>query len=124
MLSLLFIHLYSISGNRRLGVVTPLHNRFAEKFRKTIGLVMELCPLQVDIGPEDTLLTVLKKIRRESRETLSYYQFGSDSAMQSGNFDVMFNFHPIPELSISELAVTAERIHSGHGAGKPCGESY
>ena len=115
-LGMLFVLLKEMSGKRRLGVVTPVHNRFAEKFRKTVGLVMEICPLQVEVESEDTLAGVVKKVKQETREVLGYYQYGSGLGLQRQAFEVMFNLHDMPALELAGYFVRVERVHPGHGS--------
>jgi hypothetical protein len=114
--SLFTLLLRRVSGNRRIGFITPVHNRFNERARNTVGLVMELCPLQVEFQEEDTFLSLLQKVRRETRETLSYYQAGSSLSLKNQAFEVMFNMHHLPDLRINGSEVTIERIHPGHGS--------
>lgn len=114
--ALFFAQLHYMSNNRRLGFITPVHNRFAEKFKQIIGLIMELCPLQVEIEANDTFLSLINKVKRETRETLSYYQYGSAISLQNEAFDVMFNTHHMPNLNLNGIPVRVERIHPGHGS--------
>jgi thioesterase domain-containing protein/acyl carrier protein len=113
--ALFFVQLYLLSGNRRLGVVTPVHNRFTEKFRQTIGLLIELCPLQMSFSPADTFLACVQKVKQETRETMTYYQYGSGISLQNQAFDVMFNLYSLPTLELNGIEVIAERIHPGYG---------
>lgn len=113
--TLFFIQLHQLSGNRRLGLVTPVHNRFSVDSRNTVGLVMELCPYQIEVSEHDTFISMLNKVKRETRETMTYYQYGSGLTFQSETFDVMFNTHPMPVLSLDGSQVLVERIHPGHG---------
>lgn len=114
--ALFFAQLHYMSNNRRLGFITPVHNRFAEKFKQIIGLIMELCPLQVEIEANDTFLSLINKVKRETRETLSYYQYGSAISLQNEAFDVMFNTHHMPNLNLNGIPVRVERIHPDHGS--------
>jgi thioesterase domain-containing protein/acyl carrier protein len=113
---MLYVELAGISGNRRLGVVTPVHNRFTEGFRNMVGLLLEFCPLQVEVGEGDTLEGVVRKVRKETRETMGYYQYGSGMALQSQAYDVMFNTYSVPKLELGGAEVEAERVHPGHGS--------
>jgi thioesterase domain-containing protein/acyl carrier protein len=114
--SLFFIQLHQLSGNRRLGLVTPVHNRFSVDSRNTVGLLMELCPYQIKISEEDTFMSVLSKVKRETRETMTYYQYGSGLTFRNDTFDVMFNTHPMPVFSLNGAQVLVERVHPGHGS--------
>jgi thioesterase domain-containing protein len=114
--TLFFVQLYQLSGHRHLGFVTPVHNRFTEGFRNTIGLLMELCPLQVELSEDDTFMSLLKKVKRETRETMAHYQYATSLNLDSKTFDVMFNVYPTPVLTLNGAMVQAERIHPGHGS--------
>jgi thioesterase domain-containing protein len=114
--ALFSICLHNLSGNQRLGFVTPIHNRFTHSFRNTVGLLMELCPLQIKIGMGDNFLSVIEKVKRETRETMRFYQVGSSLSLENNGFDVMFNLHPVPVLSFNGCRVEAKRIHPGHGS--------
>ncbi len=113
---MLYVELAGISGNGRLGVVTPVHNRFTEGFRKMVGLLLEFCPLQVEVERGDTLDGVVRKVRKETRETMGYYQYGSGIALQSQAYDVMFNTYSEPRMELGGAEVEAERVHPGHGS--------
>jgi thioesterase domain-containing protein/acyl carrier protein len=113
---MLYVELAGISGNGRLGVVTPVHNRFTEGFRNMVGLLLEFCPLQVEVERGDTLEGVVRKVRKETRETMGYYQYGSGIALQSQAYDVMFNTYSVPRLELGGAEVEAERVHPGHGS--------
>jgi thioesterase domain-containing protein len=110
-----FTLLHQLSGNHRLGVVTPVHNRFTAGFRNTIGLLIEFSPLQVEISEEDSLISVIDKMKHETRETMGYYQYGSGIALQNNGFDAMFNTYQVPVMKLNGSSVHAKRIHPGHG---------
>lgn len=114
--SIFFIQLHQLSGNHRLGLVTPVHNRFSVNSKNTVGLVMELCPYQIEISDDDTFISIFNKVKRESRETLTYYQYGSGLTFKNNTFDVMFNAHPMPVFYLNGSRVLVERIHPGHGS--------
>ncbi|MCP5100396.1 MAG: hypothetical protein GY943_33010, partial [Chloroflexi bacterium] len=114
--ALFFIHLQQLSQNRRLGVVTPVHNRLTNAHRETIGLFLELCPLQVEISEEDTFESVIKKMRRETRSTMPHYQVGSSLSLPSESFDTMFNMHEVPRLEIGGMRAEFTKVQPGHGS--------
>jgi thioesterase domain-containing protein/acyl carrier protein len=115
-ITMFFVQLHGLSGNHRLGLVTPVHNRFSVDSRKTVGLVMELCPYQIEVSENDTFMSIFNKVKRESRETMTYYQYGSGLTFRNETFDVMFNTHPMPEFYLNGSQVIVERIHPGHGS--------
>lgn len=110
-----FILLSQLSGMLRLGLVTPVHNRFTERLRNTIGLLIEFSPILVELFSSDTLESVINKVKRETREIMGYYQYGSGIVVDNNGLDVMFNTYTVPEMTLIGSSVHAERIHPGHG---------
>lgn len=107
--------LHQITGDASPGFVSPVHNRSNEKYRRTVGLLMTLCPLQIQVSEGDTYLDVIGKMRRESRENLGYYQAGLDAPVTRELSTVMFNMHPFPALTFASQPVEVGRLHPGHG---------
>lgn len=108
--------LHAMSGSRRLGLLVPVHNRFSPAFKNTLGLLMEYCPLQIDIAEGDTFTSLIKKVKRETRETFSYYQYGSGLPLQDQAFDVIFNMYQVPALQLCGTPVQVERVYPGYGS--------
>ncbi|MEM7330651.1 MAG: alpha/beta fold hydrolase [Chloroflexota bacterium] len=114
--ALFFIQLQTMTQNDRLGVVTPVHNRTTDEFRGTVGLFMEMCPLQLTLGEEETFDSVIKKMRKETRSTMPQAQYGSALSLPGETFDVMFNMHQVPEMSINDVPVGFRKYHPGFGS--------
>ena len=114
--ALFFIQLQKMNQNERLGVVTPVHNRTTDAFRETIGLFMEMCPLQVTLNEEDSFDSVIKKVRKETRSTMPQAQYGSALSLPSETFDVMFNMHQVPVMRLGEIPVGFRKYHPGYGS--------
>lgn len=114
--ALFFIQLQRMSQNKRLGVITPVHNRTTDHFRQTIGLLMEICPLQVTFTKDDTFQSVIKNVRKETRSTIPQAQYGSALTLPSETFDVMFNMHQIPIMQLGEIPVKLRKYHPGVGS--------
>ncbi|MEW6406571.1 MAG: alpha/beta fold hydrolase, partial [Chloroflexota bacterium] len=108
--------LHLMSGSRRLGLLVPVHNRFSPAFKNTLGLVMEYCPLQVDVTTEDSFTSLITKVKRETRETFTHYQYGSGLSLQDQAFDVIFNMYQVPAFQMCGAPVQVERIHPGYGS--------
>ncbi len=114
--ALFFIQLQRLTKNQRLGVVTPVHNRSTEAFRETIGLFMELCPLQIEMDSADTFASVVKKVRKETRSTMPHYQYGSSISLPNDTFDAMFNMHNVPTLKLDGMRTDFVKLQPGHGS--------
>ena len=116
LLTLYFAQLNYMTGNHRLTTMLPFHNRPTEKMRQTIGLLMEICPVVVDLEPGETFATLTKKVSKSLQRTLVHYQYGSAVAMENSVLDLMFNFHHRPELSFAGVPVAQELVHPGAGS--------
>ncbi len=114
-MTLTFIELWLMSGERRLAMMAPFHNRPTAAFRNTLGLLMEICPLVVQIEETDTFRSLLQKVIQEVKSTLLHYQYGSEIALQSRVSDVMFNYHHWPKQEFQGMPVTTRLTHPGHG---------
>lgn len=116
LLTLYFALLHYMTGNRRLATMLPFHNRPTEPMRRTIGLLMEICPFLVTFEEGETLTSLTKKISKSLQPTLVHYQYGSAVALQHKLLDLMFNFHHRPALQFGEVPVRQELIHPGSGS--------
>lgn len=112
---LFFALLHKLSGRRRLGLVTPLDNRFNARFQDTVGLLLDFFPLLMQVDGTETLLDFVLKVKREMREVMSHYPYGYDLDSSSPAFDVMFNTYTIPALQLAGHPVFPERVHPGYG---------
>ena len=113
-------YLYRISGNRRLSIGVPFHNRPSHEAKDTIGLFMEVCPLQVEVSPDDTLLSLVGKIRAESNEILRHFRHGTGNPSQHKVYDVMLNYHNSWYCDLGGLPTRRTWIHPGHGNDSLC----
>lgn len=116
MAALFFILLQKLNQNEHLGVVTPVHNRTTETFRQTVGLFMEMCPLQISVAESDTFDSIIKKVRKETRSTMPQAQYGSALSLPGETFDVMFNLHQVPEMTLNGVPVGFRKFHPGVGS--------
>ncbi len=115
-ITLFFMQLYHRSGQQQLGVITPVHNRFTAKAKETIGLVMALCPFQVEVTAEETFHSLLAKVKRETRAVMANSQGGAALDLHNEGFPVMFNMHAMPAFTLGEWPVQVARIHPGAGS--------
>lgn len=114
-MALFFAFLHHISGNLRLVGMLPFHNRPTKTLRNTIGLMMEFCPLPVELTNEDSFLSLIQKINREMQRVLLHYQYGSEISLQRTISEVMFNYHQRSVLQFQGKPVEQELLHPGHG---------
>jgi amino acid adenylation domain-containing protein/non-ribosomal peptide synthase protein (TIGR01720 family) len=113
--TLLFAYLYRVSGARRLAIGTPNHNRSTEIFKKTIGLFMEIYPLQLEIAEDESFLSLLHKVREESYTLLRYAQPGASSPEGHNAYNVVLNYINTSFQDFNGLPMESEWIHPGYG---------
>jgi len=111
---LLLTYLYRISGNRRLSLGIPFHNRDSKAFKETIGLFMEVCPLHITIEDEDTFLSLIKKMTVETFETLQHRYYFIANPHYNKAYDVILNYHTVSFPGFHGAPVKAKWVHSGH----------
>ena len=116
LLTLYFAQLHYMTGNRRLATMLPFHNRPTKPMKKTIGLLMEVCPVLVEIEDGETFATLTKKISKSLQKTLVHYQYGTAVAMENKLIDLMFNFHHRPNLYFEGQLVEQLLLHPGAGS--------
>lgn len=112
--SVLFTYLYRLSGNERLSLGTPFHNRHTEALRQTIGMVMRTQPLCIDLEAGDTLRTLVQKVSADAAEARTHQQYLVENPSHNRVFDVILNFHNAIYPIFHGARVATEWVHSGH----------
>jgi amino acid adenylation domain-containing protein len=124
--TLLLVYLHRLSGQRRLSLRTPFHNRRSKAFRETIGLFMQMVPVHMVIEPEDTFLSLLKKAAKETIETFEHGQYIIKDPLHLTSHhaivNYMLNYHTVifedamTPGGFTDLSVAgAEWVHTGYG---------
>ncbi|MEO0803877.1 MAG: amino acid adenylation domain-containing protein, partial [Cyanobacteria bacterium J06642_2] len=114
-LTVLFAYLYRVSGNTRLAIASPAHNRPTPTLKETLGVFIELFPLQIDIEPEETFASLLKKVERESGHFLRYAQPGTSQFALDRDVNIVLNYINVSFSDFHGMPVQTEWIHSGYG---------
>jgi amino acid adenylation domain-containing protein len=113
--ALLFSYLYRISGNSRLLIGTPSHNRPTAAYQKTMGLFSELFPLGVNITPGETFRSLIKAITKETHDILRYAQPGTSNAVPISNYSVVLNYVNVSFPAFCGMPMHSVWVHPGHG---------
>lgn len=111
----LFAWLYRVTGNRTLTIGTPNHNRGTSRFKKTIGLFIELYPLRLEIGDNETFESLYEKVARFGTELLMNAPSGASSFEHSRSYDVVLNYITATFGQFSGLPTRSEWVHAGYG---------
>ena len=112
--TLLFAYLHRVSGARRLTIGAPNHNRPTEVFKNTIGLLMEIYPLQTEIDEDESFLSLLRKVREESYTFLRNAQPGVSSPEGHKACNVILNYINTSFQDFNGLPMESEWIHPGY----------
>lgn len=112
--TILAAYLFRLSGQKKLAIGIPLHNRTSRSFKDTAGLLMEIFPLVIEIDEEDTFKTLFNRVKLTTADLLKQSDFGVTSADANRNVNVIFNYITTQFPSFSGFPSTAEWIHPEH----------
>lgn len=98
---------------RQFAIGVPLHNRADPAARRTPGLFIEVLPLVVDIGVDDTFQSLLKRIGASSLQMLRHAGGGLATPDAGRNCHVVVNFFNTPFEAVEGPDVQTEWIHPG-----------
>ena len=112
--TLLLTYLYRITGQQKLSIGTPAHNRSTKEYKNTPGLFIELFPLMTTISQEDSFSSLFQKVRDEALEFLRYAQVGVSNSNLSRGFNVVLNYINASYSEFNKIPMSSEWIHSGH----------
>ncbi|MEH2198331.1 condensation domain-containing protein, partial [Nostoc sp.] len=113
-LALLAIYLYHISGNRKLVIGIPLHNRRSPAFKKSIGSFVQALPLYIEIADTDNFHLLVKKIAASLLTSLRYSQYVVRNPRQNPVYDVVLNYHTTTFIDFAGAKIDFDWIHAQH----------
>jgi len=99
------------TGRPRVVIGVPIHNRTNPKRKNTIGMLVELVPLVIDIDVTDTLETVRKRVASTFAGVMSSGSTGLVDEKLAGRFDVVLNYLQVPALEFDGAQVIPHWLH-------------
>jgi len=111
--TVLFAFLYRASGNTALAIGAPSLNRSTATERRTIGLLMEMLLVQVEVAESDTLATLYTKVGTETLGFLRHGCAGTSSAKLVRTFAVLLNFVRGSYGEFCGIETAVDYIHTG-----------
>lgn len=112
-LTVLFLVLARLNGCARpLTVGTPFLNR-PEPFLDTIGLFVSTCPLVVEVDPDDTLLSLARKVQTEFVRASAHQNYPIQNPVHGRIYETFFNYLNVQFAGFAGRAMRTERIRSG-----------
>ncbi|MEE9372220.1 MAG: amino acid adenylation domain-containing protein [Saprospiraceae bacterium] len=112
--TILFAYIYRISGQLKLAVGTPSHNRATKAFKETPGVFIEVLPLMIEIEEDDSFITLFNRVRSEIHEFLKHAQPGTSNAELSRSYNVVLNYIHSSFSTFDDFPTKSEWVHPGH----------
>lgn len=113
--TLLFGFLHCASGRGLLRIGAPITSRSTPQFDDTVGLFSEVCPLQVEVQPTDSLSALRGKLMKELKTVLMQAQPGVSSCVADHPCQVSFDYVNIDCTRFRGLSSRLRWINSGCG---------
>ncbi|MBI5302111.1 MAG: amino acid adenylation domain-containing protein [Chloroflexi bacterium] len=113
--TLMSAYLHRVSGNARLTIGVPFHNRATAAHKDTVGVFIEICPLTFEVADDDTFASLHKKVSREVLNALRYAQPGVSSAERNRAYEILLNYVNVAFPDFAGMTPQVEWIHAGYG---------
>jgi amino acid adenylation domain-containing protein len=113
--ALLFALIHRLSGQRELGILTPIHNRPSKRLKETAGLLMEVFPLHVSVESHETFASLIAKVATEVDQVLKHGVPGTGSAGLIRSCSVLLNYINVSVSDFAGMPTSTEWLHPGHG---------
>ncbi|MBF0381711.1 MAG: amino acid adenylation domain-containing protein [Magnetococcales bacterium] len=91
--ALTFALLYRVSGNRDLSIGTPIQNRPSAKLQKTIGLLMEVTVLRINVQHDESFTSLMEQIRKEKRKAIRHCRYTVGNPTHRRNYNTILTLH-------------------------------
>jgi amino acid adenylation domain-containing protein len=109
----LFACLRRLGAEGVLRIGTPFNNRRQES-REVVGLLMNACPLQVEIAAGETFASLARKVQSETVDTARFQFHPIRNPMADPVYEVYLNFQTVTFPRLCGLPAAFELLHSGH----------
>lgn len=110
----LFAFLYKVSGQEQVSFGTPAHNRPTPRWKETAGVFIEIFPMAAQLNGEDSLGSLLQRVKTESNSFLRYAQTGAASPALSKGFNVILNYIHAAFSDFAGMPMESDWIHPQH----------
>lgn len=106
-------YLHRVTGDERLTIGMPSHNRLSVQDRDTLGLFMEVMPLSVDVDATDSLAELHSKVKTALGAFLRNARPGAVAGQNTGDIGAVLNFIKARFGPFAGAPATVEWLHSG-----------
>ncbi|MCC6490721.1 MAG: AMP-binding protein, partial [Candidatus Hydrogenedentes bacterium] len=115
MAAILMTFLYRVTGERRLAVGMPYHNRESDLQKRTAGLFIDVLPLPCEIDSRESFVSLVRRLGNEAVESVKNRPFAGVPGIGTQPFDVLFNFQIAQFTTFNGQPVDQVWIQPGHG---------
>jgi amino acid adenylation domain-containing protein len=91
--TILVVYLHKISQNAEIVIGIPMHNRRTPAFKQTIGSFMQVLPMRVEVEPNDTFITLYRKVKQAHQPLLRHGRYALRNPAQNPLYEVTLNYH-------------------------------
>jgi amino acid adenylation domain-containing protein len=109
----LFAYQHRLSGESTLTIGSPFANR-TQAFRRTPGLFINVCPLQVTVSPADTFASLARRVQVDMFESARNQMYPVRNSPGDRAFNVYLNYQSASLTSLCGLPARFDLIDSGH----------
>lgn len=111
----LVLYLHKLSGQTRIALGSTWHNR-PRSFESTVGLFMVQNPFEVEIEPDDTPRTLIKKVQSEALGTMRHLPYAAGNPGGRA-YDVTLNYVKVVLGRFGDWPVEHRWYRPGFGDG-------
>ena len=113
--TLLFAYIHRVSGQEELVIGSPSHNRSKLTEKQTLGVFIELFPLQLNVNSEDTFRSLIDSVIPEVNRLLRNALPGASSEVPVDCYSVVLNYLNVQFGNFCGMDSRASWIHPGFG---------
>jgi len=106
-------YLYRVTGQERVTIGTPSHNRATPELKTTPGLFIEMFPLCIDVDPEQSFAELYKSVMVEALGFLRHARPGASNAAIASSFNAVLNYIPVQYGTFAGHEADTTWLHTG-----------
>ncbi|MEM7379735.1 MAG: condensation domain-containing protein, partial [Bacteroidota bacterium] len=112
--SLFFVFLFRTSGQQKIAIGAPTHNRGTRKFARSVGYFVQVFQLVNELNSTDTFRTLIKRNALEIHDYLRYSTQGEVSSKMNQSFNAVLNYINTEFGNFCDFETETTWIHPGH----------
>ncbi len=111
----LFALLSRLTGNDRLAIGTPSHNRTSQRLKNLVGLLIEIFPVQIEMSAGESFSSLYDKVAASTRNLLMHAPPGVSGARHNRAYDVLLNYITADFGDFAQMRVRSNWVHAHCG---------